>query len=64
MKYCKNCLEPSTRPTTSFDKNGICHISFEKNRKLFDENHRLDVLTELLKNIKDTTHQNLTVNWR
>ena len=54
MKYCKNCLEPSTRPTTSFDKNGICLscISFEKNRKLFDENHRLDVLTELLKKYK------------
>ena len=24
MKYCKNCLQPDTRPGTRFDKNGIC----------------------------------------
>ena len=49
MKYCKNCLEPSTRPTTAFDKNGICLscLSFERNRKLFDENYRLDVLNDI-----------------
>lgn len=24
MKYCKNCLQPDTRPGTKFDENGIC----------------------------------------
>ena len=60
MIYCKKCLEPSTRPTSFFDKNGICLscISFEKNRKKFNENHRLDVLHDLLKKYKNNNSEN------
>ena len=55
MKYCVKCLEPSTRPTTKFDNNGVCLscISFQKNREVFDENHRIDVLNQLLKKYKN-----------
>ena len=59
MIYCKKCLEPSTRPTSFFDKNGICLscISFAKNRKKFNENHRLDVLHDLLKKYKNNNSE-------
>lgn len=33
IKFCKLCLNPSTRPNTFFDKNGICPVCiYEKNK--------------------------------
>ena len=50
MKYCKKCLEPSTRPTTYFDKEGVCFscLSFKKLQKEFDENERYEILRKIL----------------
>lgn len=50
MKYCKKCLEPSTRPTTYFDKEGVCFscLSFKKLQQEFDENERYEILRKIL----------------
>ena len=61
MKYCKKCLDPDTRPTTSFDKSGICLScrSFELSQKNFNENNRYEVLNGLLKKNKKKISMNL-----
>jgi len=58
MKYCKKCLEPSTRPTTVFDKYGVCYscLSFENLQKEFDENKRYEVLEKILKQNSKTKY--------
>jgi len=47
MKYCKNCLQPDTRPGIKFDENGICpacnyfeslqHVDWDERRKELQE---------------------------
>ena len=54
MKYCRNCLDPDTRPTTSFDKDGVCLSckSFEISKKNYNENHRYEIINELVNKFK------------
>ncbi len=52
IKYCKNCLNPSTRPNTFFDKKGFCPVCvYEKNKKeeSIDWNKRWDEILEIKK---------------
>ena len=50
MKYCKNCLETSTRPNITFDKNGICYAcnSFDRIQKEYSDNNRIRIFRELI----------------
>lgn len=50
MKYCKNCLEPSTRPGAEFNSNGICStcIYSEYFSENYDENDRVEILKDLI----------------
>ena len=50
MKYCKNCLETSTRPNITFDKNGICYAcnSFDRIQKEYSDNNRIRIFKELI----------------
>ena len=54
MRYCKICLDPDTRPRTSFDKEGICFAcnSHNKDNNNFSYNNRLRIFNELIKNFK------------
>ena len=49
MKYCKNCLQPDTRPNTRFTTEGICPACnyFEELKKV-DWNERSEILVELI----------------
>ncbi len=56
MKYCKNCLEPSTFPITKFNKKGLCstcqyYLKFIKN---FDEGQKLQILKEITQKYKNS----------
>ncbi len=50
LKYCKRCLQPDTRPNTTFTSNGICPACnyFEALQQV-DWQERLDILQDLLK---------------
>ena len=50
MKYCKNCLETSTRPNITFDKNGICYAcnSLDRIQKEYSDNNRIRIFKELI----------------
>ena len=54
MKYCTNCLEPNTRPTTIFDEEGICLACkhFKRNEKKYDESERLEILKDIVTKYK------------
>jgi len=49
MKYCKNCLQPDTRPNTKFTSDGVCPACnyFEK-LSTVDWQERYEILEELL----------------
>ena len=50
MKYCKLCLDPDTRPNSSFNNKGIC-IACEytnKDKIEYDENERNIELNNLI----------------
>lgn len=51
MKYCKNCLDPSTRPNTFFDNDGICLAckNFYKDEAEYNEKERLQILSEIIR---------------
>ncbi len=57
MKYCKNCLQPDTRPGTRFDENGICPacIYFESLQHV-DWNERKIELHEIVAFGKENNH--------
>ena len=47
IKLCKKCINPSSRPNSIFDDNGVCIVcSFEEKKELFavDWEARLDEL--------------------
>ncbi len=50
MKYCIKCLQPDTRPNTSFNKNQICPACeyFEKLKEV-DWEERYEILLKLIK---------------
>ena len=49
MKYCKNCLEPTTFKIQTFDSQGICFTCkyFSKFVENFDESERLKILKDI-----------------
>lgn len=48
--YCKDCLQPNSRPGTSFDSHGICPAcKYHKSLKYVDWNQREEVLRQLIK---------------
>ena len=50
MKYCKSCLQPDTRPSISFNKNGICPACiYFKEIQQVDFEERFEILKNLLK---------------
>ena len=54
MIYCTNCLDPSTRPKISFDKNGVCS-SCNQHKKIKNEVdyvYKERVFREILKKFK------------
>ena len=49
ISWCKNCLNTSTRPRISFDKNGICNAClWAKNKKKILWKERTNQLKKLL----------------
>ena len=66
INFCKLCLNPSTRPNTYFDKNGICPVCiYEKNKSKSDENWIENFVKSqtskniIPKNISDLSNKNL-----
>jgi len=58
MKYCKNCLLPSTKPGLTFSDDGVCNacLNFE-NRVQINWNERRVELTELLAQYKSNNNK-------
>ena len=53
MKYCKNCLQPDTRPNTHFSDGGICPAcEYYEHTRLVDWEMRFDILMQLSQKIK------------
>jgi len=51
MKYCRNCLQPDTRPNSRFTPDGLCPACDYFDRlKETDWQERYDILTALLRN--------------
>ena len=49
MKYCKKCLEPSTRPNNTFNKQGICKVcEYYDSLKEVNWEERLEILNDLV----------------
>ena len=50
MKYCKNCLETSTRPNINFDHSGVCFAcnSFDNIHKEYSDNNRIRIFKDLI----------------
>lgn len=53
MKYCRNCLQPDTRPNTAFTPDGICPACdyFEKTKDV-DWQERYEILLDLLEHYR------------
>ena len=50
MKYCKQCLQPDTRPNISFNEKGICPAcTYFEELKNVDFDERLEILKDLVK---------------
>ena len=51
MKYCKLCLDPTTRPNSKFNKDGVCFAceNFNKEINGYDEIDRAIVIDKLVK---------------
>lgn len=48
MKYCKNCLQPDTRPNTYFSPDGVCPAcNYFSALKDVDWQERVDILTDI-----------------
>jgi N-acetyl sugar amidotransferase len=58
MKYCKNCLQPDTRPNTKFDNDGVCPacIYFYKLPDV-DWRERFQILQKILSKSTKRTNQ-------
>lgn len=49
IQYCKKCLMPSTKPSLSFDQEGVCNACHNyENRKGIDWDQRKEELVEIL----------------
>ncbi len=50
MKYCKECLQPDTRPNINFTKSGLCPAcNYFKSLKNVDWDERFDLLKNLVR---------------
>lgn len=57
MKYCKLCVQPSTRPNITFDENGVCGAcNYEKSKVNIDWTAREKELKEMVEWSKNTTY--------
>ena len=53
MNYCKNCLEPDTRPRSVFSSKGFCSAcSYKKKQSKLSEKKRIKLFTKILKKFK------------
>ena len=54
MKYCRNCLEPDTRPGAKFDHKGICSTCNYYNyfQLSYDEKERVRILQDIIEKNK------------
>jgi len=59
MKYCKNCLQPDTRPNTTFTDEGICPAChYHSQLEHVDWQERREILLELVANVpRNPKHQ-------
>lgn len=58
MKWCKNCLNTSTRPRIQFDENGICNACiWADEKKKLDWGLRKKILKDIVKKIKKEKNQ-------
>ena len=58
MKWCKNCLNTSTRPRIQFDENGICNAcNWADEKKKLNWNLRKKILKDIVKKIKKEKNQ-------
>ncbi len=50
MKYCKNCLDPDTRPNSKFNHEGICIAceNIKNDKASYDENERKNILKNII----------------
>lgn len=58
MRYCKNCLQPDTRPGIKFDENGICYAcKYEFSKKTIDWVQRETELRKIAEEAKQTAKE-------
>ena len=56
MKYCKNCLQPDTRPGIKFNEDGVCYAClYEKEKEKIDWKSREKELKEIAEWAKKTS---------
>ncbi len=49
MKYCKECLQPDTRPNTIFNENGVCPACvYHKKMSQVDWNERSEIMQDII----------------
>lgn len=54
MMYCKECLQPDTRPGILFNEEGVCYAClYEKTKRSIDWNARHSELEEIARNAKE-----------
>lgn len=60
MKYCYRCLQPDTRPNSTFLTSGICTACdyFEKLKDV-DWQERINILEEMIKNYKENKNKKI-----
>ena len=53
MRYCSQCLQPDTRPGTTFSDEGICpaYLYYESILKV-DCDERIEILHDIIKDYK------------
>ena len=57
MKYCFNCLQPDTRPNTSFTDEGLCPAcNYYNNCVDIDWSERFDIITSIVADYKATSN--------
>ena len=58
MRYCKNCLQPDTRPGIKFDENGICYAcKYEFSKQSIDWVQREAELRKIAEEAKQTAKE-------
>ena len=59
MKYCRNCLQPDTRPGIKFNEEGVCYAClYEKSKNEIDWNRRFEDLKQIAEEAKTKAKKN------